>query len=351
MTPLEARLRARIAAEGPLPVADVMAEATAAYYANAEPFGPAGDFVTAPEISQVFGELIGAWLAQAWLDQGAPAPVVLADLGPGRGTLMADALRAMTAAPGLLDAARLWLVETSPRLRALQAGRLAGAAPRFVARVEDLPPGPLLLVANEFLDALPVRQHRRADPGWQERVVRLEADRLVFGFGPLRFDPALDARFPLLPDGVIVETCPGAEAISAALGARIAAQGGAALLIDYGAWDGTGETLQALAGHAYADPLATLGAADLTAHVRFRAVAEAAAPARAHGPASQGAFLRALGIDARADRLAAGRPPETAARIAGALRRLTHPDEMGTLFKVLALTPPDAPTPPGFDQP
>jgi len=349
VSPLEARIRERIAAEGPISVHDYMAAAAAAYYAGRTPFGAEGDFVTAPEASQMFGEFAGAWLAQAWLDQGAPAPFVLAELGPGRGVLMADALRAARAAPGFLDAARLWLVETSPALRAAQAERLAARAPTWAERVEDLPAGPLFLVANEFFDALPIRQRRRADPGWQERRVTLARGRLAFDFGPLRPDPELDARFPLLPDGVLVETCPAGEAIAATLGARIATSGGAALIFDYGAWDGTGDTLQALSRHAYADPLVTPGAADLTAHVRFRALAEAAAPAAAHGPTPQVAFLGRLGIAARAARLAAGATPARAETVARQLRRLTAPEEMGTLFKAFALTPPGAAPPAGFE--
>jgi SAM-dependent MidA family methyltransferase len=349
VTPVEARLRARIAAEGPLGIDQVMGPAVEAYYAARDPFGAAGDFTTAPEISQMFGEMIGAWLAQVWLDQGAPTPFLLAELGPGRGTLMADALRAAAGAPGFREAAALWLVETSPALRVAQGARLGEFAPRWAAGIEALPPGPLFLVANEFFDALPIRQHRRADPGWQERRVGLDGDRLAFGFGPIRLDPALDARFPLLPDGVLVEVSAAAEAAAAALGARIARDGGAALVIDYGAWDGTGDTLQALRGHAPADPLAALGAADLTAHVRFRALAEAAAPARAWGPAPMGAFLERLGIGARAAHLAAGRPSETAAALAGQLRRLTDPTEMGTLHRAMALIPPGGPQPPGFE--
>ncbi|MBP7242165.1 SAM-dependent methyltransferase [Amaricoccus sp.] len=348
MTPLAATLAARIAATGPIGLDDFLAAAGQGYYAAADPFGARGDFVTAPEVSQMFGELIGAWLAQVWLDQGAPSRFVLAELGPGRGTLMADALRAMAAAPGLLAAAELWLVETSPVLRRAQAERLASAAPRFADRVSALPPGPLYLIANEFFDALPIRQHRRADPAWQERRVGLAGGRLAFEWGSLRIDPDLDRRFPLTADGVIVETCPVGEVAAAVVGARIAAEGGAALVIDYGAWDGVGDTLQALSRHAPVDPLAAPGTADVTAHVRFRALAEAASPARAFGPEPQGAFLERLGIAARAARLARGRGPDVATLIAADVRRLTDAAEMGTLFKALAFVPPWTGAPPGF---
>ncbi len=353
MSALAPAIRALIAERGPMPVSEFMEIALGdprhGYYATRDPFGVAGDFTTAPEISQMFGELVGAWLAQAWIDQGQPGRFVLAELGPGRGTLMADALRTMRAVPGLVAAADLWLVETSPVLRAAQAARLDGFSPRWAARVEDLPEAPLLCVANEFFDALPVRQFRRVDPGWQERRIALDGARLAFEFGPLRLDPDLDARYPLLPDGVIVETGAARDAVAALLGARIAASGGAALIFDYGEWDGAGDTLQALRAHARCDPLDAPGEADLTAHVRFRALAEAAAPAHAFGPCLQGLFLARLGIGARAERLAAGASEEQAAAVGAQLRRLTGTAEMGTLFKALALVPSGAGTPPGFE--
>jgi NADH dehydrogenase [ubiquinone] 1 alpha subcomplex assembly factor 7 len=353
VTPLEALLRARIAAHGPIPVAEYMALALGhpehGYYTARDPLGAAGDFVTAPEISQMFGEIIGGWLAQVHADQGAPERFVLAELGPGRGTLMADALRLAGNLPAFRAGLSLWLVETSPVLRAAQAERLAAFSPNWAARVEDLPEGPLFAVANEFFDALPLRQFRRTDAFWQERLVAIEAGHLAFAFGPPRADAALDARFPLASDGTIVEVSPLGEAIARAIGARIDAHGGAALIIDYGLWDGTGDTLQALRGHAFTDPLAGPGEADLTAHVRFRALAEAAVPARASGPIDQGDLLERLGIAARRDRLAAGRSAQVRAALDGQHRRLTDPGEMGTLFKALALTPPDMPLPPGFD--
>lgn len=348
-TRAEQAIRAVIAAQGSASVADLMGYGLAEYYAARDPFGPAGDFVTAPEVSQMFGELIGAWLAQAWAGQGAPGRLVLAELGPGRGTLMADALRVLRGVPGFLAAAEIWLVETSPALRAAQADRLAAFGPRWASRVEELPPGPLFLVANEFFDALPIRQHQRADAFWRERRVTLEAGRLAFAFGPPRPEPALDARFPLAPDGALVEVSPTGEAVAARLGARIAEAGGAALILDYGERDGTGDTLQALRAHAPVDPLDAPGSADLTAHVRFQGLIEAARPACAFGPTPQGAFLAALGLHARAERLARGRPTEVAARLAEDVRRLTDPMEMGTLFKSLALLPPGAGAPAGFE--
>jgi SAM-dependent MidA family methyltransferase len=257
-------------------------------------------------------------------------------------------LRVTEQLPGFAGAARLHLVETSPVLRALQAAALAGRRVAWAERVEALPEGPLLLVANEFFDALPLRQYRRADPGWQERRVVAEGGALRFDWGPLRVDPAVERRFPLTPDGTTVEICEAGEVIAAVLGERIAGLGGAALIVDYGEWDGTGDTLQAVAGHAPADPLAAPSAADLTAHVRFRALAEASG-LRPHGPVGQGAFLERLGIGRRVARLGEGATGTARERLLAQYRRLTHPAEMGQLFKVMALTPPNASPPPGFD--
>lgn len=337
MTPFATALRDRL----PLRLDVWMGACLAHYYATRDPLGAAGDFTTAPEVSQMFGELVGLWLAQAWADQGRGA-FILAELGPGRGTLMRDALRAAARQPGFREAADLWLVETSPALRATQSAALSGA--RWADRIEDLPDGAVFLVANEFLDALPIRQFQRTDAFWRERHVGADG----FLWSPPRPDAALDARFPDLGDGAMAEISPQAEATAAALGARIAARGGAALLVDYGGWDGHGDTLQALRGHVPVDPLADPGEADLTAHVRFRPLAEAARPAVAFGPAGQGAFLERLGITARANALARGRAPAEVEAIVAAHRRLTHPEEMGSLFQVMALLPAGAPPPPGF---
>ncbi|WP_339949656.1 SAM-dependent methyltransferase [uncultured Albimonas sp.] len=360
-----------------MPLAEYMALCLAhprhGYYTTRDPLGAGGDFTTAPEISQMFGELLGLWIAQAWVDMGAPRGAVLAELGPGRGTLMADALRAAGRAPGFAEAVSPWLVEISPTLRARQARALEGRGAQWAERVEDLPEGPLLLLANEFFDALPIRQLVRAGGRWRERAVRLDGQgRLVFGLGavvPWQADE---------PDGAVVETCPAGEAVAAWIGARLAAQGGAALIVDYGyaaRAPGGADTFQAMRGHAYADPLAAPGQADLTAHVDFAALARAAeaAGAAAWPVAGQGLFLEQLGITARAQTLAraaarpapagGSRPPtppptetgraaavtaeDPVEAIVSAHRRLTHPEEMGTLFKVLALTGPGQPRPPG----
>ncbi len=317
MTPLAALIAGRIAAEGPMRLDTYMALCLGhpehGYYMARDPLGAAGDFTTAPEISQMFGELLGAWAAQVWQDQGAPDPFVLAELGPGRGTLMADALRATAALPAFRAAARLRLVETSPVLRARQAETLEGASPRWTNSVADLPPGPLIVVANEFFDALPVRQFQRTDAFWRERLVGLDGDRLAWRWALPRPDAELDVRFPQLADGAVAEICPAGEAVAAALGARIARDGGAALIIDYGAPEGGGDTLQAVESHAPADPLAAPGMADLTAHVRFADLARAARPARASGTGAAGGVSRA----ARHHRPGPGagpRPPRCGAR-------------------------------------
>jgi NADH dehydrogenase [ubiquinone] 1 alpha subcomplex assembly factor 7 len=362
MTPLAERLRRRIALAGPITVSEYMAEALGdpahGYYATRDPFGRTGDFVTAPEISQMFGELIGLWCAGVWADAGRPAPVSLVELGPGRGTLMADALRAARAMPGFLEAVRVNLVEMSPVLRRSQEAMLSNAPlaapPAWLDRLADLPPGPMLLIANEFFDALPVRQFQRTERGWRERLVDWNEEES-------RFRPAVSLQAepsgwlvpPALADapaGSVAEISPAGLSLAADIGARLKADGLAALIVDYGhVGPAAGETLQAVRRHRYADPLEAPGEADLTAHVDFAALSQAAreAGAEAYGPLAQGEFLRRLGIETRADRLASEATPEQAHEVASGLRRLTEPDQMGRLFKALALAPPGL-RPPGF---
>ena len=351
MTPLADLLLARIARDGPISIANFMADALMhpvhGYYATRDPFGAAGDFTTAPEISQMFGELIGLSLTQVWLDQGAPDPVTLAELGPGRGTLMADILRATAAVPGFHAAVTVHFVETSPHLRALQAERVPQA--RWHDRIDTLPDAPLLLVANEFFDALPIRQFIRAGAGWRERMVGAQDGHLFFGLSDAAPLALLAPRLDDTQDGDLVEHCPALPGIVAAIAGRIAAHGGAALVIDYGDWQSLGDTLQALAGHAPADPLAAPGAADLTAHVDFAAIAAHAAPARHSRLTRQGVFLERLGITARARKLASGLNGQALDAHVAAHRRLTHPSEMGDLFKVMALFPATAMPPAGLD--
>ncbi|MFB9148996.1 class I SAM-dependent methyltransferase [Roseovarius ramblicola] len=353
MTPLAEKLATRIAATGPMNLGDYMSACLMhpehGYYTRRDPLGVSGDFTTAPEMSQMFGELVGLSLAQCWLDQGAPTPFVLAELGPGRGTLMTDLLRATRGVPGFHGALRLHLVETSPALREVQAVTLARDDVTWCDQVTDLPDSPLYLVANEFFDALPIRQFQRAGNGWRERVVGLDGDALTLGLGPEGKRPELAHRLEDTREDDVVETCAPGTVIAAEIGARIAARGGAALIVDYGDWRSLGDTFQAVACHAPADPLAAPGEADLTAHVDFEALALAAAPAAHARLCRQGAFLARLGIGARAEALASGLSGAALESHMSAFRRLTGAGEMGTLFKVLGLMPPGAAPPPGLE--
>jgi NADH dehydrogenase [ubiquinone] 1 alpha subcomplex assembly factor 7 len=351
-------LARRIRESGPLGIDEYMEAALThpqhGYYATRDPLGAHGDFVTAPEVSQIFGELIGLWCADNWARMGRPDPVILVELGPGRGTLMADMLRALRVAPEFRRALRLHLIEISPVLRARQAAALAAAAPRWHDSVATLPDGPLILVANEFLDALPIRQFVRAGDGWHERRVALgDNGALTFGLdaAPDRAAAAMPPALRSAAPGSLCEIRPAAQALAALLGARLAAEGGVALFIDYGHFPSAcGDTLQAVRSHRRHDLLADPGGADLTAHVDFAAFANAAtaAGARAWGPVRQGAFLGAIGLAERAGALLRRATPAQAEAIAAACRRLIEPEEMGTLFKALALAHPALPAPAGF---
>jgi NADH dehydrogenase [ubiquinone] 1 alpha subcomplex assembly factor 7 len=355
---LACRIARHIRATGPLSVAAYMTmalyDSEAGYYARQSPIGGAGDFVTAPEISQIFGELIGLWCADLWDRMGRPDPVILAELGPGRGTLMSDLLRAAAVAPPFRRALDLVLVEVSPVLRRVQQQRLAAARPRWVEHVAELPPGPLLLVANEFFDTLPIRQFVRGRAHWAERRVGLDpAGNLVFVTGPE--DPAADLLVPAAlraaDSGAVAEICPSALALAAALGRRLAQTPGAALIVDYGYFPSApGPTLRALRQHRPVPVLADPGTADLSAHVDFAALAEAAraAGAASFGPVPQGRFLQALGAEMRLAALAARATPAQRRDLESGAKRLLDPREMGTLFKALALVSPGLPAPPGF---
>jgi NADH dehydrogenase [ubiquinone] 1 alpha subcomplex assembly factor 7 len=346
VTPLAEKMAALIRASGPMTVADYMAMCLAdpeyGYYMRREPFGRAGDFITAPEISQIFGELIGLWCVAVWEMMGGPRRLVLAELGPGRGTLMADMLRTAKIKPDFLRAADVHLVETSPRLRELQRDRLSdsGLPVHWHGSVADLPPGPAIVIANEFFDALPVRQFQWAGKRWNERMVGLsESGALTIGLMPVDQRPA---GVPL-PDGAIIEASPAGKAVMTTLAERLKRSGGAALIVDYGAAEpGTGSTLQAVRAHKYDDPLAAPGEADVTAHVDFAALARAAtaAGAEARPLVGQGDFLIRLGLVDRANVLGRGKDKKTRDAIASAIERLAAPKAMGTLFKVLAISAP-----------
>jgi NADH dehydrogenase [ubiquinone] 1 alpha subcomplex assembly factor 7 len=319
------------------------------YYATRDPLGQAGDFITAPEISQMFGELLGLALAQNWLDQGAPAPFALAEPGPGRGTLMADVWRATRAVPGFHAAARVHLIEASGPLRAIQAHRLAGLPVTWHDSVDTLPDLPLWLIANEFFDALPIRQFHRDKAGWREVMVGVEAGALVRGLSAPAPLSLLDHRLDDTDPGEVVEICPAAAQVMDMVAVRIARHGGAALIVDYGGWRSRGDTFQAVQGHAQVDPLAKPGQADLTAHVDFQALAGAAPGLTRSRLIPQGVLLNRLGITLRAEQLAGAMGDVQLAQHRAALHRLTDPAEMGSLFQALALVRPGAPLPPGFD--
>ena len=358
MSELESELAEAIRRDGPLSVARFMSLAlhhpTFGYYSRRDPLGPQGDFVTAPELSQAFGEVIGAWLAQAWLDLGRPAPFRLVELGPGRGTLLADVLRATRTVAGFHAGLHLHLVETSEHLRAAQSNRLAEFDPTWHARFGEVPSGPLLLIANEFFDALPVHQLIAMAHGWVERCVDLDPEgRLVFR--PAERRSSLGVELPDARPGTVAEISRARTKLARDIGRRIAEDGGVALVIDYGAWaEGpTGDTLQATRRHAPCDPLDAPGTADLTTHVDFRSLATAAAEAGAsvYGPVPQGTFLATLGIHLRTAKLIERARPEQQRGLRAALFRLTDASAMGELFKVLVFARPDAPAPPGFHQP
>lgn len=359
-------LARRILVDGPLSVAAFMGEALGhprfGYYMRQDPFGTAGDFTTAPEISQMFGELVGLWCVDTWARLGGPSPFQLVELGPGRGTLMQDALRAAAVVPAFRQAATVHLVETSPALRALQRERL-GDGIRWHDRLEDVPTGPTLLIANEFFDALPIRQVQKTSHGWFERLVDLDPAgteeeprfRFVleaFGSSGSRLVP--DALRDA-PDGSVVEVSPASRAVARLIGERLAAAPGAALAIDYGhaAGPAVGDTFQALRKHRFAPVLEAPGEVDLTAHVDFAALAAAARDGGADcfGPVEQGEWLVRLGIRQRAQMLAKSATRRQAQDVAAAQARLIEPDQMGTLFKALAIATPGLGAPAGFEAP
>ncbi len=358
MNRLGEKIAALIGAAGPISVADYMAiclfDPEHGYYTTREPFGAAGDFVTAPEVSQMFGELVAVWLVEAWSAVGAPLPLTLAEIGPGRGTLMKDMVRTLhRIAPRLAAGADFALVEASPRLSAVQRDTLRDSGPDFGwhATPDTLPDQPLLIVGNEIFDALPFRQFVRHDGKWLERAIGVDG-YFRFGIGPayLAAD-ALPAAAGNAPDGSIFEIAPAREALMSALAQRIAARGGAGLFFDYGHLEpGLGDTFQAVRKHRMEGVFENPGEADLTSHVDFSALA---AVATSHGLAAQRAtqaeFLLGMGLLERAGRLGQAGDPAVHEKITADVERLAGPDQMGELFKVLALLPPGAEAPPFRD--
>ncbi len=359
MNALLRHIRAIIRDQGPVSLATYMGltlgHPELGYYQRQSPFGAAGDFITAPEISQMFGELIGLWCVQRWRDMGSPSLFMLCELGPGRGTMMADALRAARVAPDFLNAAQLHLVETSRALRETQKAAI-GRAVTWHDHVADLPPLPAIFIANEFFDALPIRQFQRLPGGWHERMVTIDpdTDQLCFTLSPVAlgddtvFAPALRAAAA----GAIAELCPAGLAIIESLAAHICACGGAGLIIDYGPEKtAPGDSFQAVRGHSFCDPLQNPGEADLTAHVDFQSLAATAqrAGCLTDGPLPQGRFLLQLGLAMLAQRLAQNASPAEQDAIHSAFQRLTATDQMGHLFKALALRHPVLAVSPGFE--
>ena len=344
--PLGAIFRRLIANTGPISLMHYMGESNARYYAARDPLGLAGDFVTAPEISQMFGELIGLWLADMWINAGREAPVHYVELGPGRGTLATDALR--TAKRYGLQPS-IHFVEASTALKDLQLAAVPGA--QWHHDLSTLPAyGPILLVANEFLDALPVRQLVMTAEGWRERMVVPDGDKFICIAGSQPMDAAVpEARRAAAP-GTIIETCPGAAASVYEVAGRLIEQGGAALFVDYGhdtVRDGS--SLQAVRQHLKVDPFTQPGEADLTAHVDFASLALIAQSrgCRWLGTVPQGRWLRNLGIEARAQTLSE-QAPQHAAALAVAQERLVGEGQMGVLFKVMGLAAPSWPGGAGF---
>ncbi len=359
-SPLLSEIKRLIKSSGPMPVWRYMElclmHPTLGYYVSRDPLGREGDFTTAPEVSQMFGELLGLWTASVWKSMGSPANFHLVELGPGRGTMMSDALRALRVVPPLYQSLSVHLVEINPVLRDKQRTALTGM--RSVSwhdTVDEIPDGPAVILANEYFDVLPIHQAVRGADGWHERVIELDDnDTLDFGAGPdliPRFEVLLPPLVRAAPMGAVFEWRPDTEMMKIA--SRVRDQGGAALIIDYGhTRSEAGDTLQAIARHSFTDPLKAPGQADITAHVDFQALAQAAEDvgARVHGPVTQGEFLKRIGIETRAVTLMAKASPEVSEDISSALKRLVGGGRsgMGTLFKVLGVSSPDIPSLPGL---
>jgi NADH dehydrogenase [ubiquinone] 1 alpha subcomplex assembly factor 7 len=355
MNKLGAILKTRIEDDGPISVHDYMETALThpefGYYNRAEPFGVKGDFITAPETSQMFGELIGLWCVDAWSKLGAPNTFNLIELGPGNGTLMADALRSAQLVPEFGQAAKIHLVENSERLKTLQAAALSDYDVAWYADIPRFGDIPTLLVANEFFDALPIHQYIYSDDQWWKRFITCKEDQFEF---------TLDETPTNIPDapapvssGDILETCPLAETYLTRIYEQLALHNGAALIIDYGAIETIlGDSFQAVKGHSYTNPLSNPGESDLTAHVKFKKLEEIAKKhnLQIQGPTTQGRFLERLGIEARASMLGRKATSNQKQQILASLKRLTSAEEMGTLFKAFAVSHGMKDAPAGFGE-
>jgi SAM-dependent MidA family methyltransferase len=352
MTPLEEIIHRQIERFGLMPVSEYMTlcllHPEHGYYITRDALGAKGDFTTSPEISQMFGELLGLSLAQAWLDQGQPAPFILAEVGPGNGTLMADVLRATKGIPEFQQDMELILIEASPSMRARQKTALLGHKVRWCDSLSDLPEHPLFLIANEFFDCMPIKQFRRTTEGWQEQMIGAQNGELHFALGK-----AIETEaFPQAPDlavGQMFETSSASAAHAEMIARHIGAHGGGAIIIDYGDWVCNGDSLQAVKDHKQIDALSHCGHADLTAHVSFSDLSGAAEPfAQVSAMTTQGVLLERLGITQRAQALANTMDGDALENHITAHNRLTHPSQMGTLFKAIAIAPHGKPLPAGF---
>ncbi|MEH2479184.1 NADH dehydrogenase [ubiquinone] 1 alpha subcomplex assembly factor 7 [Nitrobacteraceae bacterium AZCC 2146] len=355
-SPLQDEIKKLIKSAGPMPVWRYMqlclTHPQYGYYVSRDPLGREGDFTTAPEVSQMFGELLGLWSASVWRAIGSPPFLNLIELGPGRGTMMADALRALRVLPPLYQALSIHLVEINPVLRDKQKATLSGA--RNIAwhdSIDTVPAGPSVILANEYFDVLPIHQVVKRESGWHERTVEITDDgQLIFGASPdplPRFEVLLPPLVRAAPVGAVFEWRPDTEIMKIA--SRVRDEGGAALIVDYGhTRSDAGDTFQAIARHSFTDPLKNPGQADVTAHVDFQALGRAAEDvgARVHGPVPQGEFLKRLGIETRAVTLMAKASPEVSEDVAGALKRLIDGGRggMGSMFKVIGISDPGIPT-------
>ncbi|MEO1240591.1 MAG: SAM-dependent methyltransferase [Pseudomonadota bacterium] len=362
-SPLEERLIQLIKLKGPITIADYMADALGhphdGYYMSRQAIGADGDFTTAPEISQIFGELIGLWLVETWRAMGSPKPFNLVELGPGRGVLMADILRAARLRPEFTRSAQVWLLEQSGRLRHEQQKRLRSSEvkPLWADSFADIPAAPTLIVANEFFDCLPIRQFRRVDNGWREQLVGLTPDGERLGFVLGNTPPPADYGLPdpsESREGDVFEKSFASQEFISDICTLFDEENGAALIIDYGHMQsGLGDTLQAVRNHEYWPPLSSPGLADITAHVDFEAMTRAIIDngASVHGPVTQGTFLERLGLGLRVEMLCKGKKAEDAQAIRTSAARIASPDQMGEIFKILAITSPSLPPPAGFSTP
>ena len=353
MTALSNIIIKQIERFGPMPISEFMTlcllHPEHGYYTNRDALGASGDFITAPEISQMFGEMIGLSIAQAWIDQGMPTPFVLAELGPGNGTLVADILRATKGVPNFHSSMQLHLIEASSQMRQRQETALKDYEVTWQSYFTDLPQLPLFLVANEFFDCLPIKQFRRTSEGWQEQMIGVENNKLHFLLGTATSAEAF-AKTADAPEGDMVEVSSSSAAFSLAIGEHINTNGGCAIIIDYGEWESKGDSLQALKNHVKVDPLSNCGEADLTAHVSFKDLTNSAsAVAQVSKLISQGILLERLGITQRAQTLAKKMVGSALEQHIAAHRRLTHPDEMGKLFKAIAIVPRGLELPAGFN--